>query len=367
VSSSRRRRIVIVDDDPATADELASSRSTEVLVRTPDQVSAADLQRADVVLVDFELSSWLDQVEADVAQVPRNGLALAAVLRSHISGGRAVAFALRTGHLPEIAAALPANVTEHAFARFNNLEWAFPRARPNGRDPILQVQALAKAVTKLPRWSSENRIAIEESLVRNLLGISAQKPWRRAAASEVQECHPPLQELYRETHGLALLRWLLHRILPYPCFLLDERHVAARLRLTPAEFRGAIQEPRLSTTLAPYRYTGILDDFLGPRWWRAGLEYFVWRATDGKPFDLRRLAAVIQKASGIMPHDWIAPVVCVDTSYLPSDTFVEADEAVRLDLDDWPPYAEPPWASVDAVRADEDLERHVAERDRSRI
>ena len=95
----------------------------------------------------------------------------------------------------------------------------------------------------------------------------------------------------------------------------------------------------------------MLSDFLGQRWWRAGVEHLIWTWTDGDPFN----GAVIQKAvtkrisSALDEVTLNRPVVCVDArTFRPTDHFVDAVDAVEVKPDDWPSFAEQAWLPAEA-------------------
>ena len=81
---------------------------------------------------------------------------------------------------------------------------------------------------------------------------------------------------------------MLHRILPYPCFLMDDMH----LRSTTSRRRGIpsrnalARSSRLGECLGAVKYVGKLSDFMGRRWWRAGVEEVVFRLAQDDPASL---------------------------------------------------------------------------------
>jgi hypothetical protein len=46
-----------------------------------------------------------------------------------------------------------------------------------------------------------------------------------------------------------------------------------------------------------FEYRGLLHDFSGRRWWRAGIESWIWQQTAGRPFDKAALKVIAQKLS----------------------------------------------------------------------
>lgn len=181
--------------------------------------------------------------------------------------------------------------------------------------------------------------------------------WIDQARADVLDCRPPLNELSERSHGLVLLRWLLHRILPYPCFLLDEQQLRARLRvdaLTPPEAQGPDDSP-LAADLRPYEYSGLLRDFAGQRWWRSGIEEWLYDVTDGRAGDAREVARVATDRGAVRHREWLRPVVVTTGDLARSDELVEVEETVRIRPDDWPPYADDAFARIEEVNRDPSL------------
>jgi hypothetical protein len=260
---------------------------------------------------------------------------------------------------------------ENTYARLHNLEWAFSKTgAPQGIDLAQQIASLAVAVTKLPRtWPHDNPEEMK-GVVQTLLGLSERDSWTTSAWDETQTCHPPIHDLYRASHGLAFLRWLLHRILPYPCFLLDAYYMAAKFRATYSSFASALKQSNgLRTLLEPLQYRGILSDFLGQRWWRSAVESFVWDLTDGNSFDPALVRSRLAARSGVElePCGPVQPVVCIDQDYRTLPTSFDIESVVRVLLDDWPPYADNAWAPLEVARESAALRALVASQDLGRL
>jgi hypothetical protein len=365
--------ILFVDDNPEEIDTSALGSAAVARVRAPSDVDLQDLKDCSLVLVDYRLEDWPDRDKAGcIALKPLNGLAVAAILRSH--AGQATdsptAFAIHSAHLPDLAGGLPPQSREHAIASANNLEWVFakPRAADRGRWTT-QVLSIASAVGQLPTaWPGELAKA-EEELAR-LLAAPSQGAWVDRALTDVRACHPPLHELSLWTHGLAIIRWLLHRILPYPCFLSNVEHMAARFRVTTQSLVEALQaETALGAALQALEYKGILAGFLGPRWWRVAIENFLWELTGGRSADV---TAVRDAVSALAPNQLIGahtdfPIVCVDRDYRITSEFSDIEHAVRIQPDEWPPYADEAWTTIELARAEPTLAAFVIEADRERL
>ena len=170
-------------------------------------------------------------------------------------------------------------------------------------------------------------------------------------------------------HGVFFLRWLLHQILPYPCFLWDKHWVAARFRMDVEDLEHLIgSQTALARDLDRMRYTGVLAEFLGPRWWRTAIEDYAWELageSSGKPGEFER--RVREKAGEdvelVLPRD---PVVCLGQDLRPSGV-ASPQDAVRLRPDYWPPFADAAWMKIETIKDDQDLMAMIEPLDQYRV
>lgn len=359
--------IVVVDDSPEVARE-ALVGATELISLHPQQLRREHLIGADVVLVDHVLDAWDERVTLPLACQPQDGLALAAVIRSHLwPMRRPTAIALFSGELNRLSPGAVA--PEHVIARTYGLEWAFAK-RPADRSISLvqRIQSLADAVRALPtEWRQE---AAEQQIADDVLSLLKvpDDEWRAVAWEDIEKCHPPLHELYKWTDGLAFLRWFAHRILPYPCFLVDVHHLAVRLSVSVEWLHQQLATGKLREALSRYEYSGVLADFMSTRWWSAGVDGFIWQGTRSSG---RSRQAVHQLLGQIVEQDppisqFSVPVVTIDDQHR-SMGVSDASRCVRLQPDDWPPYARQAWADVAVVRDNAALAAIVVEADRDKL
>ena len=344
-------KIVIIDDhieELSPLNALVKERGASFTqVVFPADVDEELLKDADLVVVDFTLSGWIDNVDVDqVALKPRNGVALASVLRQHCANLRdfpPTGFALITGQ-PEKLGAVPSERRPHVISRLNNFEWFFekrasePSVAERNADQII---SLASAIKSLPNSVGKDLGTIESLL--EYLGIHSDNELFERFSDSVQRCRPPIHHLAQASHGLIVLRWLLHRILPYTTFLVGNLGLAARLRVEPSWLNAELSsESSLKTELGSYQYAGPLSNFDGRRFWREGVEQHLWNVTEGNSSNSEAIHEYLEKCCGSV--DKLAlkrPVVTLDHKLQVENVFSESDDVLPILLDDWPSYAEP--------------------------
>jgi hypothetical protein len=360
--------VLIIDDsdDQSFANELQAV-GVEASVLHPEEIARDDVSRADVVLIDFRLDNWPGREKLPFSCQSLDGLALAGLLRRHvhdITGKSPTAFAIRTGRMVDLASPLPPDSRVQVLSRINNLEWIFEKAAST-RLATSQVKLLAEAVRQLPEeWPLDNALAAQTH-ASDLLGLANDVD--PALLNDVLDCCPPLHSMSQWSHGLSFLRWFLHRILPYPCFLLDNHYLAARLRISLAALAQVVESPH--SPFGPAIYKGFLAEFLGTRWWRASVEQMIWKATDGDTLNGARLRAWLStKVDATLeaaPDEY--PVVCLDETHRPLERAYPMNQCVRLQPDDWPLYADQAWTTVALAQQHSDLAALVKVADRARV
>jgi hypothetical protein len=216
--------IVFVDDRPDDVTRFVESLAgrAECKAVHPQDLTIEDLASASLVLIDSRLEDWPERdTLPKIALKPLDGKALAAVLRGHAQRAKQnglTAFALLTAHLEDYSESVQPDNQEQAVASSNNLEWVF-RKTTDLQILTNQFLILAGAVTLLPKkWPLSDPEETQRLLIQ-LLAIKEERNWASRALVDVEKCRPPVRELSEWRHGVELLRWLLHRIIPYPCFL----------------------------------------------------------------------------------------------------------------------------------------------------
>jgi hypothetical protein len=377
--------VLIVDDEPGErAEEIAeeTAKSGEVVADSihPDELSRAVVEEADLILVDYRLHKWIDEHYADeadrpsekqlIAERPGNGVALAAVVRSQLpkDDDRIRGVALLSANLTDLVKDFTPAATEHAAARFNSVEWAFDKDEIEGIPPLAhRIRSLAAAIRMLnEEWPKVEDESDRAAALYKLLGLP-HEDWAVVAERDVHASQAPLNQYGSATHGLSILRWIAQRVLPYPTFLLDGRRLAMACGVSPDVVNDRRALAALESAFDKVWYQGPLADFLGPRWWRAGVRDVVREASgDTLPGpDIR--AAVEERAQvGLPPLEPSGAVLEIDGK-LNVIGVVPRERAVRIRPDDWPPFAETGWLSEEQLEKHPNMKDLVDPVDRERL
>jgi hypothetical protein len=392
MASPSTSSIIIIDDEPDTATGtstlIKTAEGIESDVYRPSEVNDKILKRSSLILVDYKLDNWpeRDRIES-VSLKPRDGVALAAVLRSCLKDSLRdtsgeptppTAVAVYSARLSELSVGMRPSRSNHVIARSLNLEWAFGKRsssrvetdedEAHNRKVARQAASLASSVNELPSKAEfmENDL---DDLSTYLLDLDKKNDWFPSAYEDVEDCYPPVYEGSARSKGLGFLRWMLQRILPYPCFLWSSDYLAARLGVTPSSLSEALKaEDSLSQELSPYEYTGILSNFTDKRWWRAGIEDFLWDVTDGKSYNFEAIHSALNDISSsleLLPRK--QHVVTVDEDYRPSEEVVGIEKAIEIQPDDWPPYSDQAWVTREQLEEASRLRGLVVSADQNKI
>jgi hypothetical protein len=359
MTTSTKPFVLHVDDVP---DELVLWKeavelqgSIEIAVCHPQEVTEAILERASLVLVDFKIEWWPERENTrGIALKPPNGLAVLATLQEwaqELNPERPRAYALYTAVLGDVARDLVRQ--PHLVARAHNLEWIFEKSGADNRteERARRVAELAGAVSRLPPSWPGAATALATKALHSWLSLRGDVRWFEAAAREIVRCRPPIHEFAEHTHGIGVVRWALHKILPYPTFLLDEAHLAARLRVSLESLRAVVDSPEFNSFFGTALYHGQLSSFLGRRWWRAGIEQAIFDATADSPGDLSALRKVLtHNVPGIQVEQASRLFPVLGEHFKTKDKLATEQAVVEVRPDDWPPFADEAWA----LRADLD-------------
>jgi len=371
--------ILVVDDDP-TQEAFAlllSRHGIQAEHVLPEDLAETDLDRASLVLIDEFIEDWpaRETVKDRPGLFVRDGVALAGVLRSAIEKrGPApgsptptnTALVLRTGHLEELAAGTPAYIRPIVLASRHDLEWVVEKS-PDSVEAAASLASLAIAAAALPdEWSSPN----DPTAQLEWLNLGEQ-PWREVALAQLELCRPPWSVLAATSKGRHWLSWFLQRILPFPTFLVDDLRAASYLGLKPSaldEIVGGTSQ--IAALLKGAEYTGQLATFAGRRWWRAGIasvKGLALETAEGRTAEDIALALIALHGCELPTLNLEHPVFQIDGNYSVITEPLEITDAVRLQPDDWPAYADDPWLATDSIDAEPTLAALIVIDDRDDI
>lgn len=357
--------ILLVDDEQKEESFalLLTQHGVEAKHVLPDDLSNDDLNRADLVLIDEFIENWgaRDSVKEQVGLFVRDGIALAGVLRSTLDGRgpspdfglspRHTALVLRTGRLDALGAGIPAFLRPMDIASRHDLEWVVEKASASAAT----LASLATAAAALPKdWSDPT----EPSAQLLWLGLDEQ-PWRDEAVAQIELCRPPWSVLAVTSAGRRWLSWFLQRILPFPTFLVDDRRAASYLGLRPSALDEIIRDGgHLAQLLEGAEYQGQLSTFDGRRWWRAGIaavKKLALESAEGRMADDVARAIASLSGSELEELGLRHPVFEIDADYNLVHDPLEITDAVRLQPDGWPTYADDPWLATASIEVEQSL------------
>ena len=349
--------ILVVDDQPESAESSVkvalSPEDAVVTVRHPRGITLDDLRTCAVVTVDHYLDAWGELDSQVPAMSPRDGFALAAVLRSQVPAATpGPAVTILTGRLEKLAGDLPLQSAQHLLAWQHDVEWVFSNS-----DPALgaRLLAMAEGVEALREiWGSSVGLDV---LASNWLALP-DVDWRGVALDNVFQTRPPIHAVGAETNGSSFLRWFLQRIWPYPSFLTDIHWTAARIGVTANWLKTELTKgSKVSAYLDSCSYTGAFSNFGSPRWWRAGIADVLVEISKGQPFSREALNAGLLQLSSEEPEflKEDEPVLVVDPKSMEATRVVDASTAVQICPDGWPVYADALRATIDDVESNPDL------------
>lgn len=365
--------ILLIDDDSGHLRAVVEALhgAVQIITRTPGEVWYDTLRGLDLILIDWLLEDWPGRRGVAPTMSPADGVAVAGVLRSVFRHEKQLAesdqplLVLWSGQLETLGEGLPAETPAHLIARRHGVDWIFAKEKIfediNGAANRLIALAKARAELRDVKGSAGE-------IVQQLLKVESLREgsMQQRTLEDIEAAFPPGQEQLDSTAGLGFIRWLLHRILPYPCFLSDEIHLATRLGCTVDSFRNSLQtSAEFGGLLESLKYVGLLDLFSGPRWWRAGLELKLWELTKGDPFNTSYILEVLNRDFGLELQALMieVPVVCVDATLNHSLAPRALNETVRIQPEYWPAYAEEARAPIDLAKGDKFIHSLVIAKD----
>lgn len=192
-------------------------------------------------------------------------------------------------------------------------------------------------------------VSMDES--SRFLGLDAAQPWAAAAVNSIAASLPPISQEPGESGSpprapASLIRWLLHRALPYPGLFLSDLQLSSRLGVAVRDLdKLAAGATPWASALSAGRYAGPGSTLMARRWWTSAVDYAALElfeaAEDVGPTEaLQKLAGVEVAPLGID-----SPVVVSDESFVEID-IAPLEQAVQVRPPGWPIEAMLPWLAV---------------------
>jgi hypothetical protein len=128
------------------------------------------------------------------------------------------------------------------------------------------------------RLVADGDLLVEDRLLSDWISWAKETP---ESASWVIEVSCDIEKGGREEPRGAsyTVRWLCHRALPFPGLFLSDLYAAWALGISLDEFRAVVDSEAKTdwlSALEDAEYYGPLNEFVGRRWWRAGIDHLVY-------------------------------------------------------------------------------------------
>ncbi len=354
--------ILYVDDNPDDLLGRINSRAAQARFLTRDTLAEKDKSaaaRANLWVLDF-FQDEEERLAPTLEGVRSNGLSVYQQLK-HIVGDARPATVLVSS---DLEGALGAEIDirrRHVIALRNGVEWVADKSAEGTTTEILTladaVIGVRRHVAALTQASAAEWVDL---FAKRVLKLPAKPQWRTAASRDVSQWRPPSGN-GEDDEGLAreVVGWMTRQVLAYPSFLISQAHVAARLRVSLASLRLAISaQSDLSRALDRCAYNGVLGDFLGPRYWSAGIDALAWDV-DHAGSDRRMLLDQLSSGVRLEHLDYHDVVVVSDASLVEIDELAPMRSCVRAADENFPPSAPPAWLRIADVVRDREATRRI--------
>ena len=373
--------ILYVDDDDGAGRIWLEEDNFNYISKTPGEVSSdedisAALQGIKIVLMDYNLH---EQGQESSLTPPIDGIELLerfrAVIRRHGQEGLTrPLLVIYTGKTDKLIEEFKCPSSAPYFlAPRAKVDWVFPKGlgqEANGNSRRLNIM-LSGFNTEFEECDTD-----PEQRLYDLLKLPTNKPWTELAKEQVNNVRPPISSMLEDNHRVELMKWLLQISLPLPTFpgcFINLNWVAARLGMNSEELICAVEkysESELSQVLEGCKYKGVLANFYGDLYWKAGVDHFIWKYTQGlrsSNQDLKdKLISIIGTEVAFL--DQRRQVFLVSPlTYEPTEETCDMDEAVQIKPEFWPDGIELPWVKIDQCRNDQALKSIVINEDRDRL
>jgi len=253
--------IVYIDDEPQHL--LASAKAHRAGKRFADYVppdlegAGPDAAAANLWVFDF-YNDDEEQRKPSLGGLLSNGLSVFQQFRLLVGDARPPAVVV-SNHLESALGADINLARRHILAEEAGVEWVAPKTLENG-GVIAEILALADAAENLREIAATLKVVTSTDYVSEFCRLALRLPqnveWLRAAVREVAGWRPPTWLEPVEDHRVEALRqeleidpdirsiraviaWMIRQCLPYPSFLIQDCHVAARLGVSLECLRSA--------------------------------------------------------------------------------------------------------------------------------
>lgn len=311
----------------------------------PEEVTKERLLKANLVLIDFKIDDWPSKAIEGIPEIgtPIDGLSLAHNVRRLLINAddkTPPAVALITNDYTSACKPLGGATLPHLLARLNGIEWVFKK----DHNPAIEIESLASACTTT-LYTVLTEASIEGRLNQLCIYLGINDPEEQEfIAEEIAYCAPPIHDLLKWEDGILILRWLLHRILPYPTMFVADTYLAERAQCDLGQLRRSLEN--LPDELKGVLYLGPGDGLFTKRFWRSKFERLLLsKGISNSPQSIREyLSSILGTELRACP----TPIVeVVDSSGTYGNEVAERSEASEAAIDDWPPFATTPWRKND--------------------
>lgn len=365
--------IVYVDNDPDSfthlIPELEENRVGTFIYSEeyPAEDALEPAKEAKVWLFDFFL------VEPAHAQSKdENGLSLFQKWQAAVVEGRPTTVLISSALESAVKEPLGPVERHHVVAQRRGVEWIGDKSIETWRR-VVQLADGATVIGDALKPAQEEGKPLGtyelEQLCYDVLQVPKDAAWGNSAQRQVDRARPPREiPLAPAATARALLGWLISHVLPYPSYLLTDAQAALRLQVAPESLRAIVDSDDADSASArelldPSMYRGPLADFLGRRWWRAGVDDLVWNLSETE--DGYRAAMEARAGKAVLIWlDHSEPVLVSTDDLVETEEVAEANDCVRVTDEDFPANVDPAWVRIDAARENRELRAKVVFEDR---
>jgi hypothetical protein len=370
--------VLSIDDDEEEVTPNVDPKQFELVVVSPEDEDLSGkllshLEKASLILLDQKFNTQ----PAPLSLIAPDGASFVSHLRSWARSTDKFLppIVLFTNdseafrhEIPAIGAALPLNGSfvgrEHLLAPALDVEWIQHKAEDSTKTRIEQLIWASVAVHQAAGNDGASLKDIEKLLV-----LPKGVKWIDRAQEEIRNARPPVNQTEtgapEEPRGSSyIVRWLCHRALPFPGLFLSDLYAAWAIGISLKKFR-AIADCKPDTewllALSGAKYVGPLDEFLGRRWWRAGIDHMVYMLDSASTKQRPRKDVF----STFVPHvkiEEIRPPSSHVVTWTPGFTeskIEPLEKSVQLRPPGWPAEALEPWVAKSDIENDEVLQAMI--------